>query len=196
MKSRGRCLLSESIRVCSLPLGILELFKLGSVPSSSKTLTRTVTGLSECVSVAGPLLGGGHSLLQGQHGFALDSLVSAKVVTSTGEVVEASHTQNPDLFWALRGVGHNFGIVTSLVVKTYDIPSDWTVYKLVYTGDKLEALFSLVNSFEEPGARRPAKLTLTGVFIRIPAIDAKDVSPPRPTTTRKLTSHRPSWHTR
>ncbi|KAL1794199.1 hypothetical protein ACET3X_007620 [Alternaria dauci] len=130
-----------------------------------------VTGLSECVSVAGPLLGGGHSLLQSQHGYSLDGLVSARVVLASGKVVEASQTRNADLFWALQGSGHNFGIVTSLEVKTYDIPSNWTVYSLIYKTDKVEALFRLINEFEEPATKRPAKLALTGVFVRIPAVD-------------------------
>ena len=127
------------------------------------------------MSVAGPLLGGGHSLLQNQHGYSLDGLVSARVVLASGKVVEASRTTNADLFWALQGAGHNFGIVTSLEVQTYDIPSNWTVYSLVFTTDKVEALFQLINEFEEPSMKRPAKLALTGVFVRIPAVDPINV---------------------
>ncbi|KAJ4318684.1 hypothetical protein N0V94_004301 [Neodidymelliopsis sp. IMI 364377] len=130
-----------------------------------------VTGLAECVSVAGPLLGGGHSLLQNQYGFALDNLISARVVLASGKVVEASRKRNADLFWALQGAGHNFGIVTSLVVKTYDIPSNWRVYTLIYTTERLEKLFSLINSCEEHGMRRSAKLALTGIFIKLPDVD-------------------------
>jgi FAD/FMN-containing dehydrogenase len=135
-----------------------------------------VTGLCECTSLAGPLLGGGHSLLQGQHGFALDNLVSARVVIASGKLVEASKTQNPDLFWALKGAGHNYGILTSLEVNVYDVQSNWTVYSLVFASDKLEELFDLINKFEEPSSGRPANLALTGVFAKIPAIDPTHVS--------------------
>jgi FAD/FMN-containing dehydrogenase len=128
------------------------------------------------VSVAGPLLGGGHSLLQNQYGYSLDGLVSARVVLASGKIVEASRVEHADLFWALQGAGHNFGIVTSLEVKTYDIPSNWTIYSLVFATDKIEALFSLINEFEEPATKRPAKLALTGVFVRIPTIDPVSVS--------------------
>lgn len=134
-----------------------------------------MTGLAECVSVAGPLLGGGHSLLQSQHGYSLDGLVSARVVLANGTVVEASRTKNADLFWALQGAGHNFGVVTSLEVKTYDIPSNWTVYSLVFTTEKVEALFSLINEFDSPTIERPANLALTGVFARVPAVDPVNV---------------------
>jgi FAD/FMN-containing dehydrogenase len=97
-------------------------------------------------------------------------------VTADGKVVVASKTQNADLFWALQGAGHNFGILTSLEVKTYDIPSNWTVYSLIYTTEKLEKLFTLINQFEDPATKRPAKLALTGVFAKIPAIDNVNVS--------------------
>ena len=54
----------------------------------------------------------------GERGFAVDNVVSLRVVTADGNIVTASSTQNSDLFWALRGAGPNFGIVTSAVVKT------------------------------------------------------------------------------
>jgi FAD/FMN-containing dehydrogenase len=98
------------------------------------------------------------------------------VVLASGKLVEVSRTKNADLFWALQGAGHNFGILTSLEVKTYDIPSNWTVYSLIYPTEKVEALFALINKFEEPASKRPAKLALTGVFVRIPAIDSINVS--------------------
>jgi FAD/FMN-containing dehydrogenase len=132
--------------------------------------------LCECTSLAGPLLGGGHSLLQGQHGYALDNLVSARVVLASGKLVEASRTKNTDLFWALKGAGHNYGILTSLEVKVYDAQSNWTVYSLVLASDKLEELFRLINKFEEPSSGRPANLALTGVFVKIPAIDPNHAS--------------------
>jgi FAD/FMN-containing dehydrogenase len=135
-----------------------------------------VTGLCECTSLAGPLLGGGHSFLQGQYGYAVDGLVSARVVLANGNVVTASRTQNADLFWALQGAGHNFGILASLQVKVHDIPSKWTVYSFVFLHDKLEALYSLVNEFEEPSSKRPAKLAMTGAILRLPDVDPNNVS--------------------
>jgi hypothetical protein len=133
---------------------------------------QTVTGLCECVSVIGPLLGGGHSYLQNQHGFALDNLESARVVLANGTLAEAS-PQNPDLFWALRGAGHNFGVVTSFQMKVYDIPDNdqWTIFSFMFKQDQLEALYKLVNTIDDP-ATRPGKLMLTGVFVRIPDMDA------------------------
>jgi FAD/FMN-containing dehydrogenase len=134
----------------------------------------TVTGLCECVSIIGPLMGGGHSMLQARHGFALDNIVSARVVLANGTAVTASNTKNADLFWAVRGAGHNFGVVTSMVLNIYDIQKNWTVYSLIFTQDKIEQLFNTVNDVD---ARpdRPSNMFLTGVTVRIPGIDAANV---------------------
>lgn len=73
------------------------------------------------VGVAGWLLGGGYSLLTNQHGLGIDNLVEAQVVLCNGESVKASAEHNSDLFFAIRGGGNNFGIVTSFTVKTYPL---------------------------------------------------------------------------
>jgi FAD/FMN-containing dehydrogenase len=117
-------------------------------------------------------------LLQGQHGYALDNLISARVVLASGELVQASATTNADLFWALKGAGHNFGILTSLEVKVHDVQSNWTVHSFAFASDQLEDLFSLVNRLEEPTSNRSANLALTGVFTRIPAVDPVNVGHP------------------
>jgi FAD/FMN-containing dehydrogenase len=70
--------------------------------------------------VAGLTLGGGFGWLQRKHGMTIDALVSADVVTADGRFLVASEDQNPDLFWALRGGGGNFGVVTSFEYQTYE----------------------------------------------------------------------------
>lgn len=73
----------------------------------------TVGGVVSTTGVAGLTLGGGQGWLTGKHGLSLDNLHAAEVVTADGELVRASAKEHSDLFWALRGAGANFGVVTS-----------------------------------------------------------------------------------
>lgn len=69
-------------------------------------------GDTASVGVGGITLGGGIGYLVRRHGLTVDSLVAAEIVTADGEVLMASDTEHPDLFWAIRGGGGNFGVVT------------------------------------------------------------------------------------
>src|SRR5919197_2257773 len=72
-----------------------------------------VSGINSETGLAGLTLGGGIGWQMRKHGLTIDHLASADVVTADGEVLKASAEENPDLFWALRGGGGNFGIVTA-----------------------------------------------------------------------------------
>src|SRR5205814_3249242 len=72
----------------------------------------TPLGIVANTGIAGLTLGGGLGWLNGKHGLACDNLLSAHVVTADGQLVNASPVEHADLFWALRGGGGNFGIVT------------------------------------------------------------------------------------
>ena len=81
----------------------------------------TTSGGCPTVGIAGFTLGGGEGRLMEKYGAACDNLLSAQVVTVDGRQVEASPTSNPDLFWAIRGGGGNFGVVTALEYQLHPV---------------------------------------------------------------------------
>jgi len=127
------------------------------------------SGDTKSVGVGGLTLTGGIGWKVRKHGLALDNVVAAEVVTASGEVVPASAAQNPGLFWAIRGGGGNFGIVTSfdfVAHPTTDVfygtitfpPSEaatviqgWADY-LRTAPDELTSTADLANPFRGPGA--------------------------------------------
>jgi|RhiMetdeSRZDD1v2_1073273.scaffolds.fasta_scaffold205700_2 FAD/FMN-containing dehydrogenase len=78
-------------------------------------------GVVSTTGVGGLTLGGGLGWLMGKHGLAIDSLRAVELVTATGDVVRSSAEEHPDLFWAVRGGGGNFGIATWLEYELYPV---------------------------------------------------------------------------
>ena len=81
----------------------------------------TPLGVNSTTGIAGLTLGGGFGWLSRRLGLTIDNLLSAEVVTAEGEIVRASARENPDLFWAIRGGGGNFGIVTSFEFQLHPV---------------------------------------------------------------------------
>ena len=81
----------------------------------------TPVGINSTTGIAGLTLGGGFGWLTRKYGMTIDNLLSAEVVTVEGKKLLASEKENPDLFWAIRGGGGNFGIVTEFEFKLHQI---------------------------------------------------------------------------
>ena len=130
-------------------------------------------GGSNCVGAMGAILGGGLGRSIGEIGLGVDNLLSVNLVTSTGVVKTVTEQSDPDLWWALRGAGANFGIVTSATIKTYPAVNDGIVWtgNLIYAPDQLEALVTVIDKFSMPkegslhlfyaGSPRDYNLTIT-----------------------------------
>jgi len=84
-------------------------------------LLATAGGVVSSTGVAGLTLGGGWGWLTPQHGLACDNLLCAEVVTANGSILQCNEENNSDLFWALRGGGGNFGVVTSLSFRLHPV---------------------------------------------------------------------------
>ncbi|KXT17802.1 hypothetical protein AC579_5322 [Pseudocercospora musae] len=114
-----------------------------------------VSGRLGVVGAAGLTLGGGLSFLSTEYGMTADNVVSYNVVTATGEMTTASKNQNSDLFYALKGGGNQFAIVTEYIMQTYPIGEVWGGHK-IYTMDKksaiLNATHNLVSNYSDPKA--------------------------------------------
>lgn len=102
------------------------------------------------------------------------------MVLANGAAITVSEESNPDLFWAIRGAGHNFGIVTEAKLRIYDRESaqdEWAASGFVFTYDKMEAVFSLANTWLE-SPERPAGMVHYGLFALNPEVDPVNVSLP------------------
>ncbi|ELU42223.1 FAD binding domain-containing protein [Rhizoctonia solani AG-1 IA] len=84
----------------------------------------SVSGVVSHTGVGGLILGGGFGWLCSQYGLVIDNLVQVTIVTSLGNILTASDSENPDLFWAIRGGGGNFGVVTEFVLKLHEQRSE------------------------------------------------------------------------
>lgn len=139
---------------------------------------QTVTGGCECVGLTAPALGGGHGFLQGHYGLLSDQIISMRVVLADGSMVNVSADENEDLYWAMRGAGHNFGIVVSMKYKIYDIPEgkdvwSWESFTLPATSENVRRVYDIASGNLETA---PPELAMQyGLVLRNPMIAEEHV---------------------
>ena len=123
----------------------------------------------------GPGLGGGYGRYTGFYGLIADNFISLNVVLADGSAITVSESSYPDLWWAMRGAGHNFGIVTSLNQRIYKRTVDaWFYSTYTFTQDKLENVFEAVNNMMNNGTQ-PKELMNYIVYVWIPEISTTEV---------------------
>jgi FAD/FMN-containing dehydrogenase len=127
----------------------------------------TPLGINSTTGVAGLTLGGGFGWLSRKYGMTIDNLEAAEVVTATGEVVRASATENPDLFWALRGGGGNFGVVTRFDFRLHSVGPDLLSGLIVYPLSEAKAVLRQYRDFM---TKAPDELSVWVVLRQAPPL--------------------------
>jgi FAD/FMN-containing dehydrogenase len=107
----------------------------------------TTGGIVGHTGVGGLSLGGGIGWLMRKHGLTVDNLLAAEVVTAEGDIVRAAADQHPDLFWALRGGGGNFGVVTSFRFALHPVGPTVTAGPVFWASDDTTDLLRFYRDF-------------------------------------------------
>lgn len=125
------------------------------------------TGINSTTGIAGLTLGGGFGWITRRYGLTIDSLVSADVVTADGSLLHANARLNPDLFWALRGGGGNFGIVTAFEFQLHRVGPEVLAGLVVHPFDDAA---SLLRDYRRIVASAPDELTCWVVLRQAPPL--------------------------
>ena len=129
----------------------------------------TPLGVISETGVAGLTLGGGFSHMRRKFGLAVDNLVSVDIVTADGQVLRASEDEHPDLFWALRGGGGNFGVVTSFEFRLFPLGPNVFFTGQFYDIDDAPQVVRKWRDFMETA---PEEISSMGSFWTLPRVDA------------------------
>jgi FAD/FMN-containing dehydrogenase len=122
-------------------------------------------GVVSSTGIAGLTLGGGLGWLMGKYGLALDNLVSVELVDAEGRVLRASGDENPDLFWAVRGGGGNFGIATSFEYRLHEVGPTITGGLIAHPFERARDLLAL---YRECTASLPDEQVLIATLTHAP----------------------------
>jgi hypothetical protein len=111
---------------------------------------KTASGSCSSTSVIGVTIGGGVGRYQTYHGLLIDQLLSVRIALANGDVVTASATDNPDLFWGIRGGGAHLGIISQATYRTADLTNggEVQVADMLFSLDVAEPFFDALKALE------------------------------------------------
>jgi FAD/FMN-containing dehydrogenase len=124
-------------------------------------------GINSTTGIAGLTLGGGFGWLSRPFGMTVDNLIGADVVTAEGELVHTSAIEHPDLFWAIRGGGGNFGVITSFEFALHPVGPEVFSGLIVHPFDQAP---DLLRQYREVVAEAPDELTVWCVMRKAPPL--------------------------
>ena len=117
-------------------------------------------GFVSATGVAGLTLGGGFGYLTRRFGWTVDDLEAVEIVTADGTVLRASRTENDDLFWAIRGGGGNFGVVTEFVYRLHEVGPQITAGLIAWPASRAQ---EVLDTFRRITESAPRELTLVAI---------------------------------
>jgi len=107
----------------------------------------TPVGINSTTGIAGLTLGGGFGWLTRKYGMTIDNLMSVEVITAEGKKIRASESENADLFWALRGGGGNFGVVTEFEFKLFPVGPEVVAGLIVFPFNEAKQVLTKYRQF-------------------------------------------------
>ncbi|MFC4358946.1 FAD-binding oxidoreductase [Halobium salinum] len=137
------CALMNSVRVdpTAMTARVGPGATLGDVDHETQAFgLATPTGINSTTGIAGLTLGGGFGWLSRKYGLTVDNLRSVDIVTADGELRHASEAENPDLFWAVRGGGGNFGVVTAFEFDLHEVGPEVLSGLVIYPYEQAPAV--------------------------------------------------------
>ena len=143
-------------------------------------------GIVSTTGIAGLTLGGGTGYLTRKYGLTIDNLLEADVVLADGSFVTASKSENPDLFWALRGGGGNFGVVTSFLFQAH--PVEHGLCRPDLLGSR-RMRATVMQRYREFLPSAPEEL---GAFVGLKTVPSMDPFPAEHLGQARLRAHRPA----
>jgi FAD/FMN-containing dehydrogenase len=127
----------------------------------------TPVGINSTTGIAGLTLGGGFGWLTRKYGFTIDNLISAQIVTADGKQRKVSETEHTDLFWAIRGGGGNFGVVTHFEFALHPVGPEILAGLLVFPFDQAKQVLA---NYREFMASAPEDLNIWVVMRKAPPL--------------------------
>jgi FAD/FMN-containing dehydrogenase len=127
----------------------------------------TPVGINSTTGIAGLTLGGGFGWLTRKYGMTIDNLVSAQVITADGNQIRTSETENTDLFWAIRGGGGNFGVVTEFEFQLHPVGPEILAGLIVFPFSQAKQVLTRYRAFAESA---PEELNVWAALRKAPPL--------------------------
>ncbi|WP_234031466.1 FAD-binding oxidoreductase [Lentibacillus cibarius] len=140
--------------------------KLGDVDAKTQQFgLATPTGTVSETGIAGLALGGGFGYLRGKHGLTSDNIVGARMVTADGHLIDVNENNHPDLFWAIKGGGGNFGVVTSFEFQLHPVGPEVMALDVMYDYNDLD---TVIFNLQEYMKTAPDEITVNLAIVQLP----------------------------